>query len=85
MSPLLCQCYSTSCLRKTSIKNHKNVLLLITKVAYKQLILGINYVNIPESFNTNISHQFFYYKITFANSQLENIDSKGNLVLKNRL
>ena len=24
---------------------------------------------IPESFNTNISHQVFYYTITFVNSQ----------------
>ena len=34
---------------------------------------------IPESFNTNILHQLFDYKITFLNSQ------KGNFVLKNWL
>ena len=31
----------------------------------------------PESFNTNISHQFFDYKITFVNSQRENTNLKG--------
>ena len=37
---------------------------------------------IPESFNTNISHQLFDFKITFVNSKLENINSIGNFVLK---
>ena len=31
-----------------------------------------NNICIPESFNTNISHQPFYNKITFVNSQREN-------------
>ena len=35
---------------------------------------------IQESFNTYISHQLFDYKITFVNSQPENIDSKGDFV-----
>ena len=39
---------------------------------------------IPESFNTNISHQLFDYKIAFVSSQLENTNSKGDFVLKNR-
>ena len=29
----------------------------------------------------NISHQLFYYKITFVNSQLEDTNSKGDFVL----
>ena len=37
----------------------------------------------PESFNTSISHQPFDYKITTVNSQRENTNSKGGLVLKN--
>ena len=40
-------------------------------------------VRIPESFNTNILHQRFDYKITFVNSQLENPNSKGDFGLKN--
>ena len=39
---------------------------------------------ILESFNTNISHQLFYYKINFVISQDENTNSKGDFVLKNR-
>ena len=39
---------------------------------------------IPGSFNTNISHQFFEYTITFVNSQHYNINSKGDFVLKTR-
>ena len=40
---------------------------------------------LPESFHTNISHQLFYYKITFVNSQRENTNSKGDFVyLKKR-
>ena len=37
---------------------------------------------IPESFNTNISHQLFKYKITFMKSQLENTNSKDDFVPK---
>ena len=36
-----------------------------------------------ESFNINISHQLFDYKITFVNSQRENTNSKGDFVHKN--
>ena len=43
-----------------------------------------NKIWIPESFKTNISHQlFFFYKITYVNSQRENTNSKGDFVLKN--
>jgi hypothetical protein len=34
---------------------------------------------IPESFNTNISHQLFDYTITFVNT-----NSNGDFVLKNQ-
>ena len=37
---------------------------------------------IPESLNTNISHQLFDYKITFLNSHREKTDSKSDFVLK---
>ena len=40
--------------------------------------------SIPESFNTNISHQLFDCKRTFVNSQCKNANSKGDFVLKNR-
>ena len=40
-------------------------------------------VCMPESFNTNISHQLFNYKINnLCESQPENIKSKGDFVLK---
>ena len=39
---------------------------------------------IPESFNMNISHNFFYYKITFVNSKHGHTNSKVDFVLKNR-
>ena len=39
---------------------------------------------IPESFNTNISHQIFDYTITFLNKQHLNTNSKGDFVLKIR-
>ena len=35
---------------------------------------------IPESFNTNISHQLFDYIITYVNSQHQNSLSKGDFV-----
>ena len=44
----------------------------------------INWVCIPESFNMNISHQLFDYKIAFANSQCEYTNSKGDFELKTR-
>ena len=40
-----------------------------------------NIICIPESFNTNISHQIFANKITFVNSQCENTNSKGDFIL----
>ena len=36
----------------------------------------------PESFNTNISHQLFDYTITFVNSQRSYTNSKDDFVLK---
>ena len=39
---------------------------------------------IPESFNTNISHQLFGYTVTFVNQQHQDTNSKGDFVLKNR-
>ena len=39
-------------------------------------LLTFNIFCIPESFNTNISHKFVDYKVTFVNSQHENINSK---------
>ena len=44
------------------------------------LVYMYNIIYIPESFNTNISHQLFDYKITFVNSQHKNINSKGDFV-----
>ena len=40
------------------------------------------WVCIPESFNTNISHQLFDYTITFVNSQHKKTNSKGDFVPK---
>ena len=37
---------------------------------------------IPESYNINISHQLFDYKITIMNSQRENTNSKGDFKKK---
>ena len=42
-----------------------------------------NIINcIPVTFNTNILHQLFDYKITFVNSQLEKKFKTQKLVLK---
>ena len=38
------------------------------------------YIFIPVSFNTNISHQLFDYKITLVSIQHENTNSKGFVV-----
>ena len=38
---------------------------------------------ILESFNTNILHQLFYYKITFVNSQ--HLNTKGYFLLKSQI
>ena len=50
-----------------------------------QIFKSNNIICIPENLNANISHQLFQYKITFVNSQLENTNSKGDFVLKNRV
>ena len=39
---------------------------------------------IPDNFNTNILHHFFYYKITFVNLQHENTNSNGDVELINQ-
>ena len=44
----------------------------------------IKFICIPEGFNTNIIHWLFEYTITFVNSQCENANSKGDIVLKKR-
>ena len=41
-----------------------------------------NFFCIPESFNTNISHQSFDYKITLLNLKRKNTNSKVDFVLK---
>ena len=51
------------------------IYLAANNVETKQNIFCI----LPESFNTNISHQLLDYKITFVNSQYQNTNSKGNL------
>ena len=43
-----------------------------------------NSISIPDSFNTNILHQLFKYKIAFVNSQHEKTNLKGDFVIKNR-
>ena len=55
-----------------------NILLLVKSIP--KVIK--NSICIPESFNTNISHQVFDYKITFVNSQYENSNSKVILYSK---
>ena len=50
-----------------------------------KLEMCINLFCRPESFNMNISHQLFYYKITFVNSQHENTNSKSDFVQKTGL
>ena len=47
--------------------------------------ISSNFINIPESFNKNISQQLFDYTITFMISQLENQNSKVDFVLKTGL
>ena len=49
----------------------------------QERLLVDNEICIPESFNTNISHQIFDYAITFLNSQNQNENSKDDFVLKN--
>ena len=53
-------------------------LLCILNEEFKKLIF------IPESFNTEISHQLFDNTLTFVNSQHWNTNSKGDFVLINR-
>ena len=48
--------------------------LFLLGIFYKEIrfhlkIMNIKFFCIPESFNTNISHQLFEYTITFVNSQ----------------
>ena len=45
--------------------------------------LMFNQLCIPESFNTNISHQLLNHKITLVNSQRKYINSKSDFVHKN--
>ena len=57
-------------------------MIIITKIICK-----INmklFVYQKALFNTNISHQLFDYKITFVNSQRENINLNVDFVLKNQ-
>ena len=58
-----------------------NILLVIISFEEKTTIIRWieNRLCIPESFDMNISHQLFDYKI-----QHENINSKGDFVFKNR-
>ena len=44
---------------------------------YKELIVQ-NKLYIPESFDTNITHQLFDYKRILVNSQRENTNSKSD-------
>jgi hypothetical protein len=43
-------------------------------------VLYNNVFCIPETFNTNISHQLLDYTINFVNSQHKNTNSKGDFV-----
>ena len=58
------------------VELHATKILLMPPHHEKKIILEI--------FNTNISHKFFLYKITFVISQHENTNSKGILYLKTR-
>ena len=49
------------------------------KYVYCEILYNLR---IPESFNTNISHQFFDYKKTLVNSQRKKTNSKSDFVLK---
>ena len=57
-------------------------------IEFKQNIINFQQINNPfafyitESFNTNILHQSFDYKIIFVNAQHENTNSNGDYVLK---
>ena len=56
--------------------------LIIKRVFLIQKMLDKNTIDLPESFNTNISHQLFDYTIIFLNSQNKNTNSKGDFVHK---
>ena len=43
-----------------------------------------NTICIPESFDTNISHQLFELEITLVNSQHKNANSNDDFEIKNR-
>ena len=69
----------------------KNLILIIIRFSLRKLhliqtktVIINKSLCIPESFNTNISHQLFNYKITFMNSRNKNPNSKDAFVLKNR-
>ena len=53
----------------------------INEVNIKSFTQNNKYICLPENFNTNISHQFFDYIMTFMNSQHQNKNSKGDFVL----
>jgi hypothetical protein len=61
---------------------HRIIIVYLIKERYIEQVN--NFICIPESFDTNISHQLFNYKITSVHSQRENTNSKGEFVLKNR-
>ena len=56
----------------------------ITEINRITFMLG-KVICIPESFDKNISHQLFDYKITFVISQRKNTNSNDEFVLKNRV
>ena len=70
----LCKCYKKILYNFIMFNNH----------IYYNNFCNLNKFCIPESFNTNISHQLFKYTITFVNIQRENTNSKGDLLLKTR-
>ena len=63
------------------------LLIIYIKQSFKATKTKIEkiYIFIQESFNTNISHQFFDYKIAKFNSQHENTNSKCGFILKTGL
>ena len=64
---------------KIVIISRSKIRIVITSRAKIEIVICI-----PGRFSTSILHQLLDYKITFVNSQLENKNSKGDFVLKNR-
>ena len=66
-------CYIWTRKFKSRDKSKENPLVMMHGMGAGQIIILMNHnltpFCIPESFNTNISHQLFDYKITFVNSQ----------------